>query len=297
MPDTESGVGPAWLGWLADAPMFIDGHQVGAFYDAVVRPVFRPVELQLTHERVRQLQESWGGKLDVTLTALFSWLKLGAGAETTATSSTDQHEAQSIVLQPVETPSRQLVELCLHYLASQPERICFYGGKEPQLPADRAILRSPRMIAFVDASPGTMFLPLAAELNDGRVVTFFDPLAERQVRGGGDLPGPYPDELAPEAGEPERDAYWEWFERHWNPNLAVQVVEDVIGTGGRPRWIAYRVRLSATETLDLNVVGRGDYDTGIFAYDMVKRGWKYGLRIVGGLKSKPTMNVLAIYEK
>jgi hypothetical protein len=120
------------------------------------------------------------------------------------------------------------------------------------------------MIAFIDAPPGTVFLPLAAELNDGRVVTFFDPLAERLTRDDGDLPQPYPDELDPEDGERERAAYWEWFVQRWNPNRAVKVVEDVIGTGGRPRWIEYRVRLSADEILDINVVGRGDYDTGTF---------------------------------
>jgi hypothetical protein len=29
------------LSWLADSPMFIDGQQIGAFYDAVVGPAFR----------------------------------------------------------------------------------------------------------------------------------------------------------------------------------------------------------------------------------------------------------------
>jgi hypothetical protein len=38
---------------------------------------------------------------------------------------------------------------------------------------------SPRMIAFVDVPPGTRFLPQAAELNDGQVVTFFSPLIEK----------------------------------------------------------------------------------------------------------------------
>lgn len=36
------------LSWLADAPVFIDGQQVGAFYDAVVGPAFRTVELQVS---------------------------------------------------------------------------------------------------------------------------------------------------------------------------------------------------------------------------------------------------------
>jgi len=35
------------------------------------------------------------------------------------------------------------------------------------------------MIAFVDVPPGVRFLPRAAELNDGQVVTFFSPLIEK----------------------------------------------------------------------------------------------------------------------
>ena len=44
------------------------------------------------------------------------------------------------------------------------------------------------------------------------------------------------------------------------------------------------------------MVAHGDYDTGVFAYNLVRRGERYGLRIVGSLKSQPSLNVLAIYE-
>jgi hypothetical protein len=47
------------------------------------------------------------------------------------------------------------------------------------------------------------------------------------------------------------------------------------------------------EVLHLHVVAHGDYDTGVFAYNLIRRG----LRIVGSLKSQPALNVLAIYEK
>jgi hypothetical protein len=47
----------------------------------------------------------------------------------------------------------------------------------------------------------------------------------------------------------------------------------------------------------LHVVGRGEFDTGVFAYNFVTRGWKYGLRVVGAIKAGPDINVLAIYEK
>lgn len=34
----------------------------------------------------------------------------------------------------------------------------------------------------------------------------------------------------------------------------------------------------------------------MFAYNLISRGERYGLRIVGSLKSQPALNVLAIYE-
>lgn len=37
--------------------MFIDGQQIGAFYDAVVGPAFRTVELQITAARTEQAQK------------------------------------------------------------------------------------------------------------------------------------------------------------------------------------------------------------------------------------------------
>jgi hypothetical protein len=113
-------------------------------------------------------------------------------------------------LQPVESAARQLVELSLYCLGNQPGRICVVG-QESLLPSSDVIAASPRMIAFVDAGPGIRFLPRAAELNDGRVVTFFGPLVETLKRDGGTLPVGYPDSTFTDAGKLQRDAYWNWF--------------------------------------------------------------------------------------
>jgi hypothetical protein len=297
MPDSDTGPEPSWLPWLADSPLFIDGQQVGAFYDAVVRPAFRTVQLQISRERIEQLEKSFGGRLSATLPAWFPWLKFEVGVEADRTNTTGQQEAESITLEPVESATRQLVELSLHYLVNQPARIWFREGPQPQLPSPEAILESPRMIALVDIPADTKFIPMAAELNDGRVVTFFGQLIDKLKRDGGTLPVKYPDDASTEEGKRDRDDYWAWFSEEWNANKAVQVIEDVIGAGGRPRWIDYRVPLDSGETLHLHVAGRGEFDTGVFAYNLVKRGWKHGVRIVGSLKSKPGLNVLAIYEK
>ena len=66
----------------------------------------------------------------------------------------------------------------------------------------------------------------------------------------------------------------------------------------RIRWIDYRVPLTDEgDTLHLHISPAGKYDTGVFAYNFIKRGFKHGLRLVGTLKSEPDMNVLAIYDK
>jgi hypothetical protein len=284
------------LSWLADSPVFIDGQQVGAFYDAVVGPAFRAVELQVTAGWAQQLEKSAAGHLSAGLSALFPWLKADVGVDAGKAVTLARQDGQTVTLQPVDSAARQLVQLSLHYLVNQPARICVADQQTP-LPDAATIGASPRMVAFVDVLPGARLLPQGAELNDGRVVTFFSPLIEKLKRDGGKLPGAYPHTTATEAGRQQRDAYWGWFAEHWNPDKAVKVVEDVIGDGGRPRWIDYRMTFGTGQVLHLHVVARGDYDTGVFAYNIIRRGERYGLRIVGSLKSQPSLNVLAIYEK
>jgi hypothetical protein len=91
------------LSWLADSPMFIDGQQIGAFYDAVVGPAFRTVELQITAGRTEQAQKTGGGSVTGGLSSLFPWLKAEAQAQASRTTVRGLQDGQNIVLQPVET--------------------------------------------------------------------------------------------------------------------------------------------------------------------------------------------------
>jgi hypothetical protein len=286
----------AVLSWLADAPMFIDSQQIDAFYDVVVGPAFRTVQLELSASHSEQLEKSSTASLSAGLSALFPWLKVDAGLDISRTRSKGRQEGQAIVLQPIESAARQLVKLSLHYLLSQQERVCVVSGG-PEIPAREDISASPRMLAFVDVPPGTRFLPQAAELDGGRVVTFFGPLIENLQREDGTLPAAYPDSSATDEGKRQRDTHWKWYTDRWNADKAVKVMEEAVGEGGRPRWVDYRMIYATGEVLQLHVIAHGDYDTGVFAFNMIRRGERYGLRIVGSLKSKPALNVLAIYEK
>ena len=282
------------LSWLADAPVFIDSQQIGAFYDAVVGPAFRTVQLQISADQNEQLEKSASGRVSLGLSALFPWLK--AGADTEAQGQGQRAPGRpEFVLQPVESATRQLVQLSLHYLVNQQDRICVTARglrsrscRHKRQPADDRVHRCPA---------GTMFLPQAAELENGRVVTFFDPLVKKLKQDGGTLPAAYPESTATDDGKKQRDAHWQWYSRHWNVDKVVKVLEEVVGDGGRPRWIDYRMTFNTGGVLHLHLVAHGDYDTGLFAYNLIRRGQRYGLRIVGSLKSQPALNVLAIYEK
>lgn len=284
------------LSWLADAPVFIDGYQIGAFYDAVVGRGFRAVQLRLSAGQTEQLERSAGGSMNAGSSALFSWLKFDVGANVGRTRSRIRREGQSVVLEPAESPSMRLVQLTLHYMGNQPDRICAVT-RGTEVPGHEEISASPRMLVFIDVPPETMFLPQAAELDGGRVVTFFSALTEKLRQDQDSRVAEYPATDATDKGKRQRDAYWQWYADHWKTDEVVKVAEEVIGGGGRPRWIDYRMTFATGEDLTLHVEGHGDYDTGVFAYNMIRRGWRFGLRIVGSLKSQPALNVLAVYEK
>lgn len=91
--------------------------------------------------------------------------------------------------------------------------------------------------------------------------------------------------------------YWRWFDEHWNAMKVLAALEKATSKTGRPRWVNYRVPVQDGLTLHLNVVGYGNYDTGIFAYSLIRRGYRHGVRIVGTVRSEPGLNVMAIYDK
>jgi hypothetical protein len=201
------------LSWLADAPVFIDGQQIGAFYDAVVGREFKAVQLQLSADQTEQLERSAGGSVNAGSSPLFAWLKIDAGAEARRTKSRSRQAGQNIVLEPVESPSMQLVQLTLHYLSNQPERIRVVT-RGTEVPGDEDISASPRMLAFIDVPPGTMFLPQAAELDRGRVVTFLEALTEKLQRSRDSPRADYPANSATDEGMRQRDTYWKWYADH-----------------------------------------------------------------------------------
>ncbi len=287
---------PKELLWLLDAPLFIDEVLIEAFYDAILRPELDATALQLSSG----VSNEFGGGL--SFGALVPGLGISASASTTRT------HGESTGYRVVSNPYRHLLSLALHYHKNVPDRMRTatyieiggtYQAAENDQPVwydEPFISAVPRALLFIDLPPGTKFIPAAAEVASADVYQLFEKIAEKFASRSHTKAPPYPGG-APEYAD-DRRKYWEWFSEHFNETIAMVTVEEEVK--GRPlNWIAYRVVLPGVGEpfLHLWVAGRGRFDTGTFAYNFVKRGFKHGLRIVGTLKSEPDLNVLAVFEK
>jgi hypothetical protein len=308
--DERSTIG--MLGWLADSPLYIDGQQVERFYDAVVKPegTDGTVTIELSSEVSKELRRSAGGELGMPpLAKLFPFLpELSLKTEVGAAKGKKEGTTHTIELHPISNPQRQLEHLTFHYLNHHRDRLFLVSDPSTTEWRDPdTIRRVPRQLVFLDL-PGegenkagfrTCLIPTAAEFKNGKIELLYDRLVKRLKEKVGSEPIEYPEH--PPAGQSLQDArkkYWAWFHTNFSPTQAMLVVEEAAGENGRIRWIDYRVPLTSEgDTLHLHASPALSFDTGTFAYNFIKRGYKHGFRVVGTLKAEPGMNVLAIYEK
>lgn len=283
---------PGVLLWVMDAPLFIDDDNLARFYDAVVRPAFKenaPLKLKISEGQRKDLQAKLSGKGKFGLP---SWLgivsaEVEASAEGQAAGGWTKNHESEVTLEPISTPQRQLVQLIVFYLLNQPSRIMFGGIEAPvEWQHDGKSLEVPRALAFLDLPKGTKFIPMAAEFENGKVVTFFDKLRD----ASNSAPPPFDRE--------NKQEYWRWFATNFDAGQSVKVIEEASADNGKIEWIDFRVPLNdSVEMMHVHLEARGRYFTGALAYMIVRRALGHGLRLVGTLKDGPDINVMALYEK
>jgi len=312
--ETKNNSLPQSLVWIADAPLFIDKHQISMFYDAVVRPETSEgvTTLEVTEEKVKNLQGKLAlgakvspGELLGRFTSLLPNLEVSAEGEGNIEAQKSDSYKMELKLHPIVTPQRQLVQLSFYYLLNHPERIFLVTAKDADWRDPESISEVPRELVFLNLPsqaeakekglPETKLIPTAAEFENGKIELIYAKLKSKDNQD----PPRYPDsEETLEKLRKARKEYWQWFDKNYSATKAMIAVEEAASDNGRIRWIDYRVPLTKEgDTLHLHISPAGDYDTGVFAYNFIKRGHKHGLRLIGTLKSEPDMNVLAIYDK
>ncbi|HYH05707.1 MAG TPA: hypothetical protein VEK11_01490 [Thermoanaerobaculia bacterium] len=270
--------------------------------------------MALTKARAEEIKGELGLEAggSVGLPAYLSWLltpkieaKGKAGGSVGTQSSVG--DSQTTIRLPIHNAERQLQDLVSTYLQRYPKRFFFPADVRQQEWQEATWIReSPRPLVFLSL-PGaieaekygltkTKLVPAAAEFENGKIVALY-----KQLDFGREKPPKYPDPADPGKEHTlvdERKEYWAWFDKNFDPRAAMHAVEDASREHGRIHWIAYRLPLNNDgSTLRLHICPRGAYATGDFAYNLIARGYKHGLRLVGTLKSEPDMNVLAIYER
>jgi hypothetical protein len=284
---------PDTLLWVKDAPLFIDEDTLARFYDAVVRPAFKentPLKIKISEAQKKELEGKLGGKAKFGLSAWISHI-LGAevevSAEGKAGKSSSESSEQEITLEPISTPQRQLVQLAVFYLLNHAERILSGDIASPLQWKKKALsAEMPRALVFLDLPPGTKLVPMAAEFENGKVVTLF-----KELRGAQREP-------PPEFDKTKKQEYWAWFARNFDAGQSTEAIETASSENGKIEWIDFRVPLNdASDMMHLHFEARRRYFTGALAYMVVRRAEGHGLRLVGTLKDGPDINVLALYEK
>lgn len=300
--------------WLADAPLFIDGPQVEQLYDAIARPEGEegPTTLTVSKSQANEVGRKIGAELEAEpgfiaslVSSMFSF-KVKGTIEGSTTGSDSKEEAKALELRPIKTPQRQLIQLTAHFLLRFPERLYWNGQDDWQEPA--AATQMPRGLVFLDlpslveaekyGRAETMLMPIAAEYTNGKTVLMY----ERLIRKNGMRPPEYPDRERDESLEDlqKRQAqYWDFFKKGFSSRQCLELIESCGSKHGRLQWINYRLPLNKdrSKPVHLNLRPAGAYDTGTFGYNLVRRGHKQGLRLVGTLRSGLSLNVLAVFEK
>jgi hypothetical protein len=301
--------------FLADAPLLIDQQLVERCYDAIFRPEFEVAS------RTRSQSDTRSEELSNAVEAageasIPTFLKLSAKSSVGVKVGGARSTAESHVEAAVQSAERRLERLANLYLHSYPERLYWVGsdlisivdatGKKLQWDEVERIIEAPgiRPLVVLDLGKGTRVIPMFAESSEGKDMRLYEALIEAAAKKNGKNKG----ELVPEYpafGAPDHDAaarkYWKALFDAFDSQLAIQAIEESARTAGaRIDWIDYRfVGFADGIPLDihLHVSPRGKYPAGVLAYQFVRRGEKYGARVVGTLKMGRDINVLAVYER
>lgn len=317
--------------FLADTPMFVDGALISRLYDAVFRPEVEiasqsdattrevaakvagsgkaSVEIQAKLPPVLSLfgldVASVKGGLEGSLSGEGSGRSASTGTTTYAAVKSTERYLEKVVSLYSQKYRRRLfwIEEGLDggFSVEEPDRFQTWAEMEEELERP-----GPRPIIVLDLKKDAKLMPMFGELTNGKGCPILvDYLAQRVKVLDNFMMPKYPRSGLPDAQEAEaRQAYWQQVYRGFDSREVLHAIESATGEEkSRFDWIDFRalVDLDRVSTLaeppHLHFTAKGEYSTGTFAYQLVRRAARYGVRMVGTLKKGQDINVLAVYER
>ncbi|MCR9188879.1 MAG: hypothetical protein NXH96_08795 [Alteromonadaceae bacterium] len=295
---------PTWkkLWFVVDIPLFIDSQGVKKLYDALSRPEFETVSQTRGSSKQKSQEESVKISGKSTL-GLAPFLTTSMSTEFGQKESIAHSESRSLNQEANRSPEMQFEKVIGFYAQNYPERIFWVGSKLSEVKdidgesytwseiSEKIEGPAPRPLIIFELQEGSKIIPMAGETVDSKFKMIYENYIN-QLDYNGDFP-----KYSSEPGQ--REYYWSELEKSFNSTKAMRAVEDSTKDGGRLDWIDYRLIGREDDEIlpiHLHLAPRGDYNTGTFAYQTVRRGFKFGLKIIGTLKQGEDVNVLAMYE-
>ncbi|MGC3524724.1 hypothetical protein [Pseudomonas aeruginosa] len=298
---------PKWkqLWFVVDIPLFSDAVAVEKLYDALNRPEFETKSRKTTNNAA--ISKELSGELSGSGSSkeIADFLKISTTAKFSGKRT--KTEGKSIELNQERNFSTEMqIERIINYYAwHYPDRIFWakadlsevFNTDGSNLTWDEVskLINSPapRPIIIFEAVSDSKIIPMAIETTDGKHIKVSENYIKKIKRQNKAIIPPY--SSSPGASQ----KHWEALEKYFDSTEAMKAIEDSTKNGSRIDWIDYRLISRSGSNIipiHLHLTPRGNYNTGTFAYQMVRRGYKHGIKIIGTLKKGEDINVLAIYE-
>lgn len=251
--------------------------------------------------------------IDGSISGEGSGRRASAGTNTYAVVKSSERYLEKLVSLYAQKYSRRLFWIGNDLLGGRslhcPEEVQRWKDMEAELD-----LAGPRPLVVLDLDRGAKLMPIYGELTNGKGCELLHEfLAQREKRSDDKERPKYPrSDMSAEEQSQARRIYWKHVHDRFDSQAVLRSIEGAASDEkARFDWIDFRALLDlpplpelrnlGSTTLDepphLHLVPRGEYSTGTFAYQLVRRASRYGIRIVGTLKRGQDINVLAIYER
>jgi len=295
------------LWWLTDVPTFINEALVDRLYSAIIRPEYVLLQRSETTEQTRSLTSSSEAEAGGELSLPTFW-KLGAKGKVGAEVGEGSSRGTQVTKQFVQSVERRLQDIISHYGVNHPDRLLFEQAGQSGLVNlsgegrdwDEAValldIPGPRPLLFIELDRSVPILPMAGGTQAGRTVLLsLKMIAEMEKRGGSIPDFPRDDD---KNAQKKKTAHWDALLRHYDNREARRIVADSFGDDHRLEWIDFRIKVGTRRRpVHVHFVAEGKYHAGEFAYNLVRRGFKEGLRLVGQLKRGCDISIISVYER
>lgn len=295
------------LWWLTDVPTFMDDRLVDRLYNAIIRPEYILLQSSETAERSRSSTSTSELEAAAEISIPAFWKLSGKAKAAEEVGEALSHGTQ-VTKQFVHSAERRLQDIITHYGAKHPDRLLFdeFGQSNLRnvsgetLGWDKAEelleVPGPRPLLFIELDRSVPILPMAGGTEAGMTVVLSAKMIKEMNEQRKVIPD-FPADSDTDAQKKKTD-HWNALMEHYDNWMAVRTVDHGFGNEHRIEWIDFRVKVNTrSRPVHVHFAPIGKYHAGDFAYNIVRRGFKEGLRLVGQLKRGCDVNVISLYER